>query len=92
MLDKSIIIKLESPNEFTLGEITKITGHIMAKFMPAIIDCLDLEANPRASRTGNVTDAIQDSIKINPILFHLRQRVSCLLFLSINILIEDELN
>lgn len=35
MLDKSIIIKLESPNEFTLGEITKITGHIMAKFMPA---------------------------------------------------------
>lgn len=69
MLGKSIIIKLESPNEFTLGEITKITGHIRAKFMPAIIDCLDLEANPRASKTGNVTDAIQDSIKINPMLF-----------------------
>lgn len=65
MLDNSIIIKMENANEFTLGEITKITGHVMAKYIPAIIDSLDLEANPRASRTGNVTDAIQDTINSN---------------------------
>lgn len=80
MLEKNLIIKLESPNEFTLGEITKITGHVMAKYMPAIIDSLDLEANPRASRTGNVTDAIQESIKINPILFPFKTKGILLAF------------
>lgn len=80
MLGKSIIIKLESPNEFTLGEITKITGHVMAKYMPAIIDSLDLDANPRASRTGNVTDAIQDSITVNPILFPFKTKGILLAF------------
>lgn len=80
MLEKSIIIKLENSNEFTLGEITKITGHVMAKYIPAIIDNLDLEANPRASRTGNVTDAIQDSINTNPALFPFKTKGILLAF------------
>lgn len=80
MLENSIIIKLEKPNEFTLGEITKITGHVMAKYVPAIINNLDLEANPRASRTGNVTDAIQDSIVNSPTLFPFKTKGILLAF------------
>lgn len=80
MLEKSIIIKLEGSHEFTLGEITKITGHVMAKYIPAIIDNLDLEANPRASSTGRVTDAIQDSINVNPILFPFKTKGILLAF------------
>lgn len=79
-MEKSIIIKLENPSEFTLGEIKKITGHVMAKYIPAIIDTLDLEANPRASRTGTVTDAIQDSINVNPMLFPFKTKGILLAF------------
>ncbi len=79
-MEASIIIKLESPNEFTLGEIKKITGHVTAKYIPAIIESLDLEANPRSSRTGNVTDAIQDSIAMNPILFPFKTKGILLAF------------
>lgn len=80
MLENQIIIKLEGTNEFTLGEIKKITGHISAKYIPAIIDNLDLEANPRASKTGNVTDAIQDSINNNPLLFPFKTKGILLAF------------
>lgn len=79
-MEKSIILKLESPNEFTLGEIKKITGHVMGKYIPAIIDSLDLEANPRASRTGNVTDAIQESINETPSLFPFKTKGILLAF------------
>lgn len=80
MLEKSIIIKFENHNEFTQGEFTKITGHVMAKYMPALIDSLGLEANPRASRTGNVTEAIQDSINNNPLLFPFKTKGILLAF------------
>lgn len=80
MLEKSIILKLEGSHEFTVGEFTKITGHVMAKYMPAIINNLNLEANPRASRTNTVTDAIQESINNNPALFPFKTKGILLAF------------
>ncbi len=64
MLNKkeSIIIKFDFPSEQTVGQITKIVGLTRAKFLIPVIDSLDLDANPRSSRTGSVTDAIQESI------------------------------
>lgn len=68
-MKKHIIIKLEFANEQTVGQITKIVGLMRAKYLIPIIDSLDLEANPRSSRTGSVTEAIQESIVTDPNVF-----------------------
>lgn len=65
----AIIVKFDFSNDQTVGEITKIVGLVMAKYLVPVIDHLDLEANPRASRTGPVTAAIQDSIETDPATF-----------------------
>lgn len=62
MQKKSIVIKLDYLSEQTVGEITKMVGLMKAKYLVPVIDSLDLEANPRSSKTGAVTDAIQESI------------------------------
>lgn len=80
ILKKSIILKLEDSHEFEIGEFKKITGHVMAKYIPAIIENLNLEANPRASRTNAVTDAIQESISNNPMLFPFKTKGILLAF------------
>lgn len=65
----TIIIKFEAPAEQTVGDLTKIVGLVQARFFVSIIDSLNLEANPRASKTGAVTDAIQETISEKPELF-----------------------
>lgn len=71
MLNKkeSVIIKFDFSTEQTVGEITKIVGFTKAKYLIPVIDYLDLEANPRSSKTGPVTDAIQESIENDPAVF-----------------------
>lgn len=71
MLNKkeSIILKLDFFTEQTVGQITKIVGLTKAKFLIPIIDSLDLQANPRSSSTGPITDAIQESITSVATLF-----------------------
>ena len=71
MLNKnaSVIIKLDFPAEQTVGEITKIVGLTKARYLVPVIDFLDLDANPRSSKTCSVTDAIEDSIEIDPAVF-----------------------
>lgn len=71
MLKKNtnVIIKLDFSTEQTVGEITKIVGLTKAKYLIPVIDYLDLEANPRSSKTGSVTDAIQESIETDPTVF-----------------------
>ena len=65
----SIILKFDFSCEQTVGEITKVVGLIKAKYLIPVIDYLNLEANPRSSKTGSVTDAIQDSIESDPETF-----------------------
>ena len=65
----SIIIKFDFMSEQTVGEITKIVGLVKARYLIPIIDILNLEANPRSSRTGSVTEAIQDSIETDSDVF-----------------------
>lgn len=66
---ESVIIKFDFSAEQTVGDITKIVGLTMAKYLVPIIDVLDLEANPRSSKTGPVTAAIQESIETDPTVF-----------------------
>ena len=71
MTDKTntAIIKFDFSTEQTVGQITKIVGFVKAKYLIPIIDILDLKANPRSSKTGPITTAIQDSIENDPDLF-----------------------
>lgn len=66
---ESIIIKFDFSNDQTVGDITKIVGLTMAKYLVPVIDFLNLEANPRASKTGPVTMAIQESIETDSLVF-----------------------
>lgn len=50
--DKSVIIKFDFSVEQTVGQITKVTGFMKAKYLIPVIDILDLKANPRSSKTG----------------------------------------
>ena len=65
----SIILKMDFPGEQTVGEITKMVGLVKAKYLIPVIDSLDLDANPRSSRTGPVTDSIQESIAYDAKVF-----------------------
>ena len=61
--DKSVIIKFDFSVEQTVGQITKVTGFMKAKYLIPVIDILDLKANPRSSKTGPVTPSIQEYIE-----------------------------
>ncbi|NMM94755.1 AIPR family protein [Bifidobacterium oedipodis] len=67
--EQGVIVRFEKPSRQTIGDTSKITGLVKAKYIIPLIDHLDLQANPRDSKTGNVTDAIQDSIESDPSLF-----------------------
>lgn len=44
------------------------------RFIVPLIDNLNLEANPRASKTGGTTDAIQDTLEKTPMLFPFKSK------------------
>ncbi len=66
---KSIIIKFDGASEQVVGHTKKIVGLVKARFIIPVIDNLNLEANPRSSKEGSVTDAIQDTLQTSPELF-----------------------
>jgi hypothetical protein len=60
--ESAVIIRLTQNAIQTMGNIKRIIGLMPAKNIIGLIDRLDLEANPRESKLGPITDAIQDSI------------------------------
>ncbi|MGI6590116.1 MAG: hypothetical protein ACOX1O_00665 [Eggerthellaceae bacterium] len=60
--EKLVTIRLYQPFEQKIGAITRLVGLMQAKSIIQLIDALDLEANPRNSKLGRVTDAIIDSV------------------------------
>ncbi|MER3389267.1 MAG: hypothetical protein RJQ01_04465 [Microcella sp.] len=62
----TITVKFEQIASQTADGITRISGFVRARHFVAIIDALDLEANPRAARVGRVTNAIIESIQTTP--------------------------
>lgn len=70
----AIIIKYECSSEQPAGDIIKIVGLVQARHLIPVIDHLNLEANPRSSKTGSVTDAIQETIENDPELFPIKTK------------------
>lgn len=56
------MIRFYQKSEQVSGDVRKISGFVKVKDISVVIDDLDLEANPRASKTNTVTEAIQRSL------------------------------
>lgn len=60
------VIKFDNLVEQTVQRITRFSGFVPARHFVPVIDVLDLEANPRSSKVGQVTNAIRESIVNTP--------------------------
>jgi hypothetical protein len=63
MNPNKVIIKFEQVSDQSNETIRRIIGFVKAKYIIDLIDAADLNANPRSSKVGNVTDAIIESIE-----------------------------
>lgn len=81
-----IILKVEKPAVYTIGNITGIKGDMLAKYVPLIIDNVSFEAIPKTLSTGRLTDAIQKSIVTNPDTFSMKTKGILLAFTGYEIL------
>lgn len=60
------VIKFDKLVEQTVERITRFSGFVPARHFVPVIDVIDLEANPRSSKVGHVTNAIRESIQNTP--------------------------
>lgn len=67
--ENGIIIRFTQSLSQVIGNVRRVIGLVKAKYLIPVIDELDLQANPRESKTGRITNAIQDSIVTNSELF-----------------------
>lgn len=65
----TVTIKFEQSSEQVTGSILRVTGLVKVRSLIPLIDAVDLEANPRSSRVGPVTDAIGESLENTPETF-----------------------
>ena len=69
MKPSKIIIKYEHVAEQTHGSVKRLVGFVQAKSLLTLFDAVDLDANPRSAKWGQVTEAIVESIKRDPDIF-----------------------
>lgn len=73
-MKKSIILKLDNISEMIVDGNKKIIGVMKGKYIVPLIDNLNLDANPRSSKTGGTTDAIQETLENTPLLFPFKSK------------------
>lgn len=69
MKPSKIIIKYEHVAEQTHNSVKRLVGFVQAKSLLTLFDSVDLDANPRSAKWGQVTEAIVESIKRDPDIF-----------------------
>lgn len=69
MTPNKVIIKFEHVAEQTHGSVKRLVGFVQAKSLISLFDAVDLDANPRSAKWGQVTDAIVESINSDPDIF-----------------------
>lgn len=74
MSNHTVVLKFEQFLQQNVGEINKFIGLVRASNLIDLIHAIDLEANPRSSKTGAVTEAILDSIDKTPEIFPLKTK------------------
>jgi hypothetical protein len=73
-MKNAIIIKLETACFQDHDRVNKIIGTLDAKNFAKLIDAVGLTANPRKSKVGKITSAIQDTLEISPELFRFKSK------------------
>lgn len=66
---RTVTIRFHQSSEQCVGDVRKVLGLTKVRQLIGVIDVLDLEANPRASKIGPVTRAIQESLENTQDLF-----------------------
>ncbi|EPR75391.1 hypothetical protein ADILRU_2347 [Leifsonia rubra CMS 76R] len=67
--DNTLTLKFEQVSEQTTGYILRVSGLVKVRNLFPLIDAVDLDANPRSSKVGPVTDAIGASLETTPDTF-----------------------
>lgn len=74
MVDTSIIVKLNDVCIQNHQRIVKVIGTVDATNVAKLIDVVGLEANPRRSKVGKVTDAITNTLEASPELLRFKSK------------------
>ena len=69
-----LTLRLEQCGSQTVGSSLRLIGLVRLKHIVRVIEALDLEANPRDSRIGTITDAIKDTLEKTPELFPVKSK------------------
>ena len=67
--NRNVIIRFYEVAQQPYSHINRITGYVKVKNFIQIIDVLDLDANPRSSKTGAVVNGIHESMAENADIF-----------------------
>lgn len=65
----TLTLKFEQSSEQTTGNILRVAGLVKLRNLIPLVNAIDLEANPRSSRVGPVTDSIGESLERTPDTF-----------------------
>jgi len=67
-------IKFEDGGDQLLKTARRITGLVRIKYIGKLINALDLDANPRNSKVGPVTNAIIETLEMSPDLYPIKSK------------------
>lgn len=67
--NNAVVLKFDQVNEQVTGCIKRIVGFVKIRNLAPLIGAVDLESNPRSSKTGPVTEAILESLDRTPETF-----------------------
>ena len=68
MQNSIVIVRIVEPS-IRSRKLNKLVGELQLSSFIDLITAADLEANPRAAKSGDVTDAIEDSLETEPEIF-----------------------
>ncbi|MDU0968122.1 MAG: hypothetical protein E7A62_08500 [Actinomycetaceae bacterium] len=69
-----VIVKFANVNIQTVGSVDRIIGYVEIHNLIPLITHLDLDANPRNSKIGSVTEQIQESLERTPELMPFKSK------------------
>lgn len=70
----TLTLKFEQLSEQQAGFVNRITGLVKIKHLIPLIDELNLQANPRDSKVGQVTADIRESLTMTPEIFPFKSK------------------
>lgn len=65
----SVILRFDQKSEHVIGHSKRISGFVKIRHLVPVIGALDLEANPRESKVGPITQSIRESLDRTPDTF-----------------------